>query len=69
MDGLPRAYATSVKFKGSRFFISFEGATSEELRFARAGNRLVAVQVSRDNLNSGFGQQDHRKSTTTLTVN
>jgi hypothetical protein len=68
-DGLPLAYATSVKFKGSRFFISFEGSNSEELRFVRAGNRLVAAQVSSENSNSGFGQQSQRKSTSTLTVN
>jgi hypothetical protein len=68
-DGLPLAYATTVKFKGSRFFISFEGSNSEELRFGRVGNRLVALQISSENQNSGLGQQSHRKSTATLTVN
>lgn len=68
-DGLPMAYATSVKFKGSRFFISFEGSNSEELRFVRAGNRLVATHVSSENQNGGFGQHSHRKSSVSLTVN
>ncbi len=68
-DGLPLAYSSSVKFKGSRFFVSFEGANAEELHFSRSGNRLVAVQVSSDNQNSGLGQQSQRKSTTTLTLN
>ena len=68
-DGLPLAYATSVKFKGSRFFISFEGSNSEELRFVRAGNRLVAAQVSNENQNGGFGQHSHRKSSISMTVN
>jgi hypothetical protein len=68
-DGLPLAYATSFKFKGSRFFISFEGSQSETLHFVRTGNRLLAAQVSSENLNSGMGQQNHRKSSSTLTVN
>lgn len=68
-DGLPLAYSSSVKFKGSRFFVSFEGGNAEELHFTRSGNRLVAVQVSSDNQNSGLGQQSQRKSTTTLTLN
>lgn len=67
-DGLPLAYNSSVKFKGSRFFVTFEGSNAEELQFTRSGNRLVAVQVSSDNQNSGLGQQSQRKSTTTLTL-
>ena len=68
-DGLPLAYATSVRFKGSRFFISFEGSQSEELRFLHAGNRLVAVHVASENQNSGFGQESQRKSSISVTLN
>lgn len=68
-DGLPLAYASSVKFKGSRFFVSFEGSNAEELHFARTGSRLVAVHIASENQNSGLGQQSQRKSTTTLTLN
>lgn len=68
-DGLPLAYASSVAFKGSRFFVSFEGSSAEEIHFSRAGTRLLAVRVTSENQNSGLGQQSQRKSTTTLTVN
>lgn len=68
-DGLPLAYATDVKFKGSRFFVSFEGGNHDELHFSRVGNRLVATQLTSENRNSGFGQQTQRKSTTTVTLN
>lgn len=68
-DGLPLAYATSTKFKASRFFISFEGSSSEEWHFARVGNRLVVKRLQSENAQSGFGQQNHRKSTTVVTVN
>lgn len=68
-DGLPLAYRTSTSFKGSRFFVSFEGANAEEIRFGRAGNRLVALQVSSENQSSGLGQQTQRKNITTVTLN
>lgn len=68
-DGLPLAYATDVKFKGSRFFISFEGGNRDEIQFARAGNRLVAAQLTSENQNSGLGQQTQRKNTNTVTLN
>ncbi len=68
-DGLPLAYATAVKFKGSRFFITFEGTSSDEWHFARVGNRLVVNRVESENSQSGFGQQSQRKSTTVVTVN
>ena len=68
-DGLPLAYASSVAFKGSRFFVSFEGSSAEEIHFSRAGARLLAVRVTSENQNSGLGQQSQRKSTTTVTVN
>ena len=68
-DGLPLAFATAVKFKGSRFFVSFEGSSAEEIHFSRAGARLLAVRVTSENQNSGLGQQSQRKSTTTVTVN
>jgi hypothetical protein len=68
-DGLPLAYASAVKFKGSRFFITFEGSSSDEWHFARVGNRLVVKRVDSENSQSGFGQQSQRKSTTVVTVN
>lgn len=68
-DGLPLAYSTAVKFKGSRFFISFEGSSSDEWHFGRVGNRLVVKRLQSENAQSGFGQQSQRKSTTVVTVN
>ena len=68
-DGLPLAYATAVKYKGSRFFISFEGSSTDEWRFIKVGNRLVVSQAQSENSQSGLGQQTQRKSTTTVTVN
>lgn len=68
-DGLPLAYSTAVRFKGSRFFINFEGGNSEDLRFARSGNRLVAVHAVSENRNSGMGQSFQRKNTTQVTLN
>ena len=68
-DGLPLAYSTVVKFKGSRFFISFEGSSSDEWHFSHVGNRLVVNRVDSENAQSGLGQQSQRKSTTVVTLN
>jgi len=68
-DGLPLAYATAVKYKGSRFFISFEGSSTDEWRFIKVGNRLVVSHAQSENSQSGLGQQTQRKSTTAVTVN
>lgn len=67
-DGLPLAYASSVAYKGSRFFISFEGARSEELQFAHAGNRLIVVKATSEDRNSGMGNSTQNKKVTTLAV-
>ena len=67
-DGLPLAFSSSVSYKGSRMFISFEGGNTQELQFTRIGNRLVAVRTTSEDLNSGFGASSQTKKTTTLTV-
>ncbi|MFZ1375714.1 MAG: hypothetical protein WAS25_03885 [Geothrix sp.] len=67
-DGLPLAFSSSVSYKGSRMFISFEGGNTQELQFTRIGNRLVAVRTTSEDRNSGFGASSQTKKTTTLTV-
>jgi hypothetical protein len=67
-DGTPLGYQSSVAYKGSRFFISFEGKSFEEIRFARSGNRLVAIHHQTENSGSGFGQESNEKGTSTLSL-
>ena len=67
-DGVPLAFASSVSFKGSRMFISFEGGNTQELHFSRVGNRLVTTRATSEDRSSGFGASTQTKKTTTLTV-
>jgi len=67
-DGVPLAFSSSVAYKGSRMFISFEGGNTQELQFTRIGNRLVATRTSSEDRSSGFGSSSQTKKTTTLTV-
>ena len=68
-DGLPLAFSSSVAYKGSRMFISFEGGNNQELQFARVGTRLVVTRSTSEDRNAGFGASSQTKKTTTLTVN
>jgi len=67
-DGLPLAYASTVSYKGSRFFISFEGASSQERRFAHVGGRLVAVRTTSEDRSAGMGMSTLNKKVTTFTI-
>ncbi len=67
-DGLPLAFSSSVAYKGSRMFISFEGGHSQELQFVRAGNRLVVARATSEDYNSGFGASSQTKKTTTVAL-
>ena len=67
-DGLPLAFTSSVAYRGSRFFISFEGQQAQELQFARVGSRLVVVRATSEDQQSGFGASSQTKKTTTLTL-
>lgn len=67
-DGLPLAFSSTVAYKGSRMFISFEGGSTQELQFARVGGRLVLTRSSSEDRNSGFGASSQTKKTTTVTV-
>jgi hypothetical protein len=67
-DGLPLAFASSVSFKGSRFFISFEGASSQERQFAHIGGRLVAIRTTSEDRSAGMGMSSLNKKVTTLSL-
>lgn len=67
-DGLPLAFASSVAYKGSRMFISFEGGSTQELQFARLAGRLVVTRATSEDRNSGFGASSQTKKTTTVTL-
>jgi hypothetical protein len=67
-DGLPLAYASAVSFKGSRFFIHFEGASSQERQFAHVDGRLVVVRTTREDQNTGLGMSSQSRKVTILTV-
>ena len=67
-DGVTLAFASSVSFKGSRMFISFEGGNTQELHFSRVGNRLVTTRATSEDRSSGCGASTQTKKTTTLTV-
>ncbi|NWJ40539.1 MAG: hypothetical protein HXX12_06170 [Geothrix sp.] len=67
-DGVPLAFSSSVSYKGSRMFISFEGGNTQELQFSRIGNRLVATRATSEDRSSGFGASSQTKKTTTLTL-
>lgn len=67
-DGLPLAFSSSVAFKGSRMFISFEGGNTQERHFARVGHRLIVTRATTEDRNAGFGASTQTKKTTTVTV-
>ena len=67
-DGLPLAYTSAVSFQGSRFFIHFEGASSQERQFARVGGRLVAVRTTREEQSTGLGMSSQSRRVTILTL-
>ena len=67
-DGLPLAFSSRVAYKGSRMFIRFEGGTTQELQFAKVGNRLVVTRATSEDRNAGFGASSQTKKTTTLAV-
>ena len=67
-DGLPLAFSSSVAYKGSRMFISFEGGNTQERHFAKVGNRLIVIRAISEDRNAGFGASSQTKKTTTLTV-
>ncbi len=67
-DGVPLAFTSSVAYKGSRMFISFEGGNTQELQFSRIGNRLVATRVTTEDRNAGLGASTQTKKTTVLTL-
>ena len=67
-DGLPLAFASTVAYKGSRMFISFEGGSNRELQFARIGGRLVVTRATSEERNAGFGASTETKKITTLSI-
>jgi hypothetical protein len=67
-DGLPLAFSSSVAYRGSRMFISFEGGNTQELQFLRVGTRLVVTRATSEDHNAGFGASSQTKKTTTITV-
>jgi len=67
-DGFPLAFSSSVAYKGSRMFIRFEGGTTQELQFAKVGNRLVVTRATSEDRNAGFGASSQTNKTTTLAV-
>lgn len=66
-DGVPLAAERVVKASGRAFLvITFENEDKETYRFARAGDRLVAVRTERERRGQGAGEKGERRSTTTL---
>jgi hypothetical protein len=66
-DGLPLAAEARVLGKGRIFLIiSFETEIRQAWRFARAGDRLVAVRFEEERRWEGAGDRGERKSVTTL---
>jgi hypothetical protein len=68
-DGVPLAAERLVRVKGRAFLVvSFESEQRETFRFARAGDRLLAVRHERVASSSGGGESGERRSITTLAV-
>lgn len=67
-DGLPLAFASTVAYKGSRMFISFEGGSSQERQFARVGGRLVVTRATTEDRTAGLGASTQTRKVTTLNV-
>lgn len=67
-DGLPLAFASTVAYKGSRMFISFEGGSSQERLFARAGARLVVTRSTSEDRSAGLGASTLTKKVTSLSL-
>jgi hypothetical protein len=68
-DGVPLAADRRVLLKGRIFLIiTFEIEQRESLRFARRGDRLVAVRNESDFRSAGAGERRDRRAVTTLTL-
>jgi hypothetical protein len=66
-DGIPLAFTSLVAYKGSRLLITFEGGSSQDLQFAKVGNRLMVTRGSSEEHNAGFGASTQTKRMMTLT--
>lgn len=66
-DGLPVAAEQHVKATGRVLLvIGFESERRESFRFARSGDRLVAVRHEQDQRSEGAGEKGARRAVTTL---
>jgi len=66
-DGLPVAAESLGTFRGRAFLvIGFSSEQRERLRFARVGDRLVAVERERDERSEGGGEKGGRHLVTRL---
>jgi hypothetical protein len=64
-DGVPLAAEQDILAKGRIFLIiTFEVALTERLRFARSGDRLLAVHRESEQRSSGAGEKGWRRSVT-----
>lgn len=68
-DGLPVACAAQTQIKASKFFITVTASKSEEIRFARLRDRLVATYICTEESNSVMGMTQQAKQVTNLTWN
>jgi len=67
-DGVPLAAEQEIKAKGRVFLvITFEVEQRERLRFAREGDRLVALHRESEQRSSGAGEKGWRRSVTDVT--
>jgi hypothetical protein len=66
-DGLPLACEKEVRIKGRAFVvIGFESYEKETLRFAKIGDRLVVVHLSKESSGSGGGE--HGRGTVEMSL-
>ena len=67
-DGIPLGLEKTLRFKGSKFLISFRGSQAESTSLARVGNRLVAMQCTKETSGSGMGMTSQGKTVSNLTL-
>jgi hypothetical protein len=67
-DGTPLATEESLEFKGSKFLISFGGASKEHCTYRKVGARLVAERATKENSGSGMGFSSSGRTVVSVAV-
>ena len=67
-EGWPVGSDRQIKYRGSKFFVSFSGEQRQQREYARANGHLIIAHETRQGSGSGLGTESHGTTTTTVTL-